>query len=428
MADPLPDDTLVRRFAELWGNGEAMPDVFEFLTQHPDASPRDCADVVLMDQGWRFDRHCALPVEEYLTRLPQIAADEQLALELIVEEFSLRQNAPDPPEIEQFLERFPELHDSLLRILSSPMRQRRSGGVLPTAVYENEEDGASPTADSSSEHVAELPPELATTLIGRYRIEKVLGEGGCGRVYLAVDEELQRHVAVKVPRRNRAERPETVKEFLNEARVLASLDHAAIVPVFDAGQTEDGLCYVVSKLIEGTDLAAKCVHDPPGRLEAANLIAQIADALHYAHQRGLVHRDVKPGNILIDREGKPYLTDFGLALKEEDYGTGPAFMGTVKYMSPEQARGEGHLVDGRSDIFSLGIVLYRLLVGARPFRGDSHAEVTNRIINIDPRPPRQLDDSIPKDLERICLKALAKRVSDRYTTAKDMASELRAFL
>jgi serine/threonine protein kinase len=142
----------------------------------------------------------------------------------------------------------------------------------------------------------------------------------------------------------------------------------------------------------------------------------------------LVHRDVKPSNILIDTSNKPFLVDFGLALKEEDFGKGGGVLGTPAYMSPEQANGEGHLVDGRSDIFSLGVVLYELLVGKRPFRGDSQAELIDQITQIEARPPRQIDGTIPKELERICLKTLAKKSTERYTAAKDIAEELEHFL
>jgi hypothetical protein len=157
-------------------------------------------------------------------------------------------------------------------------------------------------------------------------------------------------------------------------------------------------------------------------------VARVGEALHYAHTRGLVHRDIKPANILIDASGKPCVADFGLALRDEDFGKGGGLAGTPMYMSPEQARGEGHLVDGRSDIFSLAVVFYELLTGRRPFRGDSLPQIIEQVTQAEARPPRQIDDTIPRELERICLKALAKRASERYTTARDMAEDLRYFL
>jgi serine/threonine protein kinase/formylglycine-generating enzyme required for sulfatase activity len=264
--------------------------------------------------------------------------------------------------------------------------------------------------------------------IGRYRVEKLLGEGGFGRVYLAHDDQLRRPVAIKVPRPERACQPGYADSYLAEARILARLDHPHIVPVHDIGQTADGLPFVISKFIEGTDLAQQIRQGRPLSTAAADLVATVAEALHYAHRQGLVHRDIKPGNILLDTGGKPYVADFGLALREEDFGKGAGFAGTPVYMSPEQARGEGHRVDGRSDLFSLGVVFYELLTGRRPFRGETRDELLEQIIAVEPRPLRQVDDSIPRELERICLKALAKRATERYPTALDLADDLRHFL
>jgi formylglycine-generating enzyme required for sulfatase activity len=276
-----------------------------------------------------------------------------------------------------------------------------------------------PAADNAA-----VPPAA----IGRYRITGTLGRGGFGVVLLAYDDELDRPVAIKVPHRERVSRPEDAAAYLAEARVLAGLDHPHIVPVYDVGRTDEGLPFIVSKFIAGSDLAARLRAEPLALAEAVGLVAAIAEALHHAHLNGLVHRDIKPGNILLDTAGKPYLTDFGLALRETDFGRTAGLAGTPAYMSPEQARGEGHRVDGRSDIFSLGAVFYELLTGRRPFRAEEMRQLLDLIATTEVRPPRQVNDTIPREVERICLKALSKRAADRYTTARDLADDLRHFL
>jgi serine/threonine protein kinase/formylglycine-generating enzyme required for sulfatase activity len=282
-----------------------------------------------------------------------------------------------------------------------------------------------PPPDLPATLTLEFPPSLR---FGRYRVTGTLGAGGFGTVYRGYDDELQREVAIKVAHPSRLTAPHAVHQYLTEGRILAGLDHPGIVPVHDVGRTEGGLCYLVSKFIPGGDLAARLQQGKMPAAEAARLIATAAEALHHAHQRGLVHRDIKPANVLLGPEGRPILADFGLALREEDFGKGPTGAGTPPYMSPEQARQEGHLVDGRSDVYSLGVVLYELVAGQRPFRADDRAALLEMIKTCEPRPLRQHDDTVSKELDRICLKALSKRVSDRYSTARDLAEDLHLWL
>ena len=275
-----------------------------------------------------------------------------------------------------------------------------------------------------------------------------LGDGGFGMVYRARDELLGRELALKIPRVERCHDPRQVDEILAEARKVASLDHPGIVTIYEVGQLPEalpfvalhrvrneavrerlsqGVPFIAMKFVEGGSLDRRLAQRPFSPEEAARVVAQLSEAVAHAHQKGMVHRDLKLSNVLLDAQGVPKIIDFGLALEESYQLDLPQqAAGTLDYMSPEQLLGQAGWLDARCDIWALGVMLYELLTGKRPFRG-TREQIRDQILYREAKPLRQTNPGIPSELEAICLKCLSKDIKGRYNTADDLAEALRGW-
>lgn len=281
------------------------------------------------------------------------------------------------------------------------------------------------SARSLAERLADGPVQL-----GRFELRSELGDGAFGHVFRARDLELERDVAVKVYRTGSLGGEEAVDDFLSEARAAAKLSHPNIVAIYDSGKSDDGVCFLVSELIDGTTLETRLRREHFDPESAARMAVLVGDALNHAHSQGIVHRDVKPSNVILDNKGCPHLADFGLAKSlgpEKSQESEGKIMGTPAYMSPEQARGDSQSVDERSDVYSLGVVLYELITGVRPFQGRGR-QALMRVMDEEPRPPRSLNERVPRDLETICLKAMAKLPARRYPDMAEFTQDLSHYL
>src|SRR6476661_6902117 len=265
---------------------------------------------------------------------------------------------------------------------------------------------------------------------GDYALLEEIGRGGQGVVYRAHQKSLNRTVALKVIGLGPWTTETHLKRFRREAEAAASLEHPGIVPIHEVGE-RDGQCYFSMKFVEGGQLDEVVRRAPMSIRQGAELIAKVARTVHYAHEHGILHRDIKPGNNLLDAKGEPHLTDFGLARLVESESTVTRTMevlGTPSYMAPEQAMGNDAAVDNVTDVYGLGAVLYQLLTGQPPFAGGATYETIKLLLDTEPRQPRLLNPRIDRDISTICLKCLEKDPKRRYPSALALAEDLERWL
>ena len=310
-------------------------------------------------------------------------------------------------------------------------------GILPDAVAADQANEAAnrrtgESARSPSPHLSDSPFHSVPMLgeLGDYELLEEIGRGGQGVVFRARQKSLNRIVALKVISLGQWASKAHLKRFRLEAEAAARLDHPGIVPIHEVGE-RDGSCYFSMKFVEGGQLDEVARREPMPIRRAVELIAKVARTVHYAHEHGILHRDIKPGNILLDAKGEPHLTDFGLArLVESESSVTHTLdvLGTPSYMAPEQAVGNNAAISSVTDVYGLGAVLYQLLTGHPPFAGGATYETIKLLLDTEPRQPRLLNPKIDRDLSTICLKCLEKDPKRRYSSALALAEDLERWL
>jgi eukaryotic-like serine/threonine-protein kinase len=363
-------------------------------------------------------------LEHYVARYPVLGPVQQLPLDLIEDEFRIRHLYGDRPQPDEYVARFgawhPEIAERLASILSK--LEPRPPAQAPQNPAETPTTGDYRTAD--------VRPGTRIRYLGDYEVLELIGCGGMGKVYKARQISLNRLVAVKTIRTDELPSENDVRRFQAEAKAAAGLDHPSIVPVYEVGQHE-GEHYFSMGYVEGQSLSHRIAESPLPPREAARIMAQVAEAVEYAHGQKVIHRDLKPSNILLDRSGQPRVTDFGLAKRldqDSDLTRTGTPIGTPSYMPPEQASGQGKQIGVLSDVYSLGATLYATLTGRPPFQADNPFDTCQQVIQQEPIPLRQLNPKLPRDLETICLKCLEKDPRRRYASAQEFADELGRYM
>lgn len=379
------------------------------------STPDDAIDE--LQQRW--SQHECVQVEDLLKKHPHLGGNGPAVLDLIYSEVLLREERGQAVQEAEYLQRFPNLRDGITRQFQ-----------LHRALDDSSEQAERPTATGGITLPADdtvKPPKDAFPQITGFEILELAGRGGSGVAYRAYDQQLKRTVAIKLLHSVTSQDGVQKQQLIREAEAAASLVHPAIIQVHQIGET-NGAPYLVMEYIDGQSLADVLREAPLPIEDAIEVVVAVAQAIDHAHSKGVIHRDIKPGNVLLDQDGRPYVCDFGLARQLDSeftlHTTGDV-VGTPAYMSPEQARGEP--VTAASDVYSLGAVLYHCLTGRPPYQAATPWEIMTQVMTNDPPSVRQLNPAVPRDLETICGVALQKTASRRPASAGELADELERY-
>jgi serine/threonine-protein kinase len=372
-----------------------------------------------------------------MTSDPSKQPDAELRLDEILASYMEAEEAGRPPDPQELLYRHPELAPQLAQFFANQEQfDRLAAPLRAVAQAAGTEAAASPKPEETLYARKEASPEGKIRSFGDYDLLQEIGRGGMGLVYRAQQKNPRRLVALKMIRTGQLASAADLQRFRNEAVAAAWLDHPNIVPIYEVGE-HDGWHYFSMKLMEGGSLKGVVARSQESALtreacrRAAELAATVARAVHHAHQRGVLHRDLKPSNILLDAEGRPHVTDFGLAKRVEidaSLTESGALVGTPSYMAPEQAWGKRGSITTATDVYGLGTVLYALLAGRPPFRGETVLDTLTQVKEREPDLPSAGSRSLNRDLETICLKCLEKEPQRRYGSAAVLAEDLERWL
>ena len=456
-------DHVCDAFEQAWRSGAAPPHLEEYLAQAPDSAPIKATwfeELLRLDVHYRLEAGESLTADAYIHRFSDQAAIVPKVLAEFAPATSARRGGHDGSTIVTAGAYVQYASSGRGPVAPAPGQTARKAhrsasntaslddtdAPTPSTAFERataaeswppgERPDQANQADNADDHTIIIEGPLAEQLWGTampslpdYQIIKLVGRGGMGVVFKARQIGLNRTVALKMILSGRLAGPEEIRRFRGEAQAAAALRHPNIVAIHEVGE-HGGQHYFTMDYVEGCSLAQRIRHRPLPPDQAAQCVEQIARAIDYAHGQGILHRDLKPANVLLDATGTPLVTDFGLAKRmfdDQSLTATDQFLGTLYYAPPEQAQGHKEQIGPTADVYSLGAILYELLTGRPPFKAATFTDTWSQVLNDPPAAPRLLNAKVPKDLETICLKCLAKQPGDRYATAGELADDLARY-